>query len=315
MIPKPHILIGAPMHEGAGQPGCDAGPAALRAAGIRDALRDGVHPVADWGDVQPGPPPAAACGNPAVSFLPGVAAWVAAIEQAAYAASGAGIPVLCGGDHAAAAGTLAGVARRVAALRRPLFVLWLDAHPDFHTLASTASGNLHGVPMAYAAGLPGFAGLFPVLAPPVPAANICMMGIRSVDAAEQAALDAAGIAVHGMDAIARHGIVPLARRFLDQVRAADGMLHVSLDADMLDPSIAPGVGTPVPGGVMRPDALHLMQALRGSGLVTSLDIVELNPRLDRDGRTARLLTGLAAALMGGQAPAHHQGAARHAVPA
>jgi arginase len=315
LIQTPHILIGAPMHEGAGRHGCDAGPAALRAAGILDALRDGVHSASDWGDVRPGPLRAAACGNPAVSLLPDVAAWVTALEQAAFAASEGGIPVLCGGDHAAAAGTLAGMARRAAALRRPLFILWLDAHPDFHTLASTASGNLHGVPMAYAAGLPGFTGLFPALALPVPAAHICMIGIRSIDDAERTALDTTGIAVHGMDAIARHGMAPLVRRFLDQVRDAQGLLHVSLDADMLDPAIAPGVGTPVPGGVTRADALHLMQALRDSGLVTSLDIVELNPLVDRDGRTARLLVELAAALMGGQASAQRTGVPRDVVPA
>ena len=118
-----------------------------------------------------------------------------------------------------------------------------------------------------------------------------------------------------MGAIARHGIVPPLRRFLDQVRAAHGLLHVSLDADMLDPAIAPGVGTPVPGGVTRADAVLLAQALHDSGLVASLDLVELNPRLDQDGRTARLLVELASAILGGQAAARPTGATRHAVSA
>jgi arginase len=181
---------------------------------------------------------------------------------------------------------------------REFFVLWLDAHPDFHTLDSTRSGNLHGVPVAYATGMAGFGGVFPPLAAPVKPANICMMGIRSVDAAERAALASAGVAVHDMRAIDEHGVGRLLDRFLQRVTAAHGILHVSFDVDFLDPHIAPGVGATVPGGATFREAHLVMEKLHESGLVASLDLVELNPFLDERGRTAILLVDLVASLMG-----------------
>ncbi|MER9432761.1 arginase family protein, partial [Mesorhizobium sp. M0408] len=180
----------------------------------------------------------------------------------------------------------------------PLFVLWLDAHPDFHTLDTTTSGNLHGVPLAYASGQPGFEGYFPRLAAQVEPARICALGIRSVDLAERDALRRAGVTVHDMRSIDEHGIAQLLRAFLERVSAANGMLHVSLDVDFLDPSIAPAVGTTVPGGATFREAHLAMEMLHDSGLVTSLDLVELNPFLDERGRTATLLVDLTASLMG-----------------
>ena len=122
-------------------------------------------------------------------------------------------------------------------------MLWLDAHPDFHTLDTSVSGNLHGVPLAYVTGLPGFSGYFPELSGPIDPSRICMLGIRSVDEAEHRALAGAGVTVHGMDAIRTQGIAPLLSAFLARVAAENGLLHVSLDVDFLDPSIAPAVGT------------------------------------------------------------------------
>ena len=155
-----------------------------------------------------------------------------------------------------------------------------------------------GVAMAYASGQPGFAGIFPPLAVPVRPANICMLGIRSVDRAERAALAVAGVTVHDMRAIDEHGIAPLLDGFLRRVAAAGGMLHVSLDVDFLDPGIAPGVGTTVPGGATFREAHLVMEMLHDSGLVSSLDLVELNPFLDERGRTAHLIVDLVAGLMG-----------------
>jgi arginase len=236
--------------------------------------------------------------NPAIKSLPEIVAWTEALAEATYAARQMGMPIVCGGDHSLAAGTLTGLARHAAQLGRPLFVLWLDAHPDLHTLETTQSGNLHGVPVAYAIGLPGFEGFFPDLRHPLRPENICMMGLRSVDPAERRALAETGIVVHDMRAFDEHGVGPLLATFLQRVQAADGLLHVSLDVDFLDPGIAPGVGTTVPGGATFREAHLVMEMLHDSGLVRSLDVVELNPFLDERGRTALLLVDLVASLMG-----------------
>ncbi len=292
------ILLGAPVQEGAGRLGCDMGPSALRAAGLSCALRDLGYAVDDRGNLTPEPGAAMRHNNAAIKELARVVAWVQTIAAATYEASAAGMPIVCGGDHSLAAGTLTGIARRAAERGRPLFVLWLDAHPDYHTLESTSSGNLHGVPVAYATGEPGFEGVFPPLAHRLNPKNICMMGIRSVDPAERRALAAAGVTVHDMRAIDERGVAPLLGAFLHQVADAGGMLHVSLDVDFLDPGIAPGVGTTVPGGATFREAHLIMEMLHDSGLVGSLDIVELNPFLDERGRTAILLVDLVASLMG-----------------
>jgi arginase len=274
------------------------GPSAFRAAGLAEALRALGVTVTDAGNLVPGdfvPRPHA---NPAVHHLAEVAAWTQSIERATFDAAADSMPILLGGDHSMAAGSLAGLARRAAGRRRPLFVLWLDSHPDFHTLASTESGNLHGVPMAYATGQPGFAGHFPPLASPLDTSRICMLGLRSVDGAERTALRQAGVTLHDMRAIDENGVATLLRTFLARVAAEDGDLHVSLDVDCLDPVIAPAVGTAVPGGLTYREAHLIMEMLHDCGRVRSLELAELNPFLDERGRTALLLVDLTASLMG-----------------
>lgn len=291
-------IVAAPVQDGAGRMGCEMGPSALRTAGLVEVLRSLGHAVEDMGAVQAVPARQVVHGNLALKSLPEVSAWTSAIAAASYAASEDAMPIFLGGDHSISAGTLSGLARRAAESGRPLFVLWLDAHPDFHTLDTTASGNLHGVPLAYASGQPGFCGYFPDLPAAVDPTRICTMGLRSVDPAERSALDRAGVTVHDMRAIDEHGIAPLLRAFLARVSAEGGLLHVSLDVDFLDPSIAPAVGTTVPGGATFREAHLVMEMLSDSGLVSSLDLVELNPFLDERGRTARLMVDLAASLMG-----------------
>jgi arginase len=291
-------IVGAPVQDGAGRMGCEMGPSAYRTAGLVEALRELGHEVEDRGTV--------ACPvlrplthpNPALKALPQIVGWTAAIAEAAYEVSEGAMPIVLGGDHSISAGTLAGVARRAREEGAPLFVLWLDAHPDFHTLDTTTSGNLHGVPLAYASGQPGFAGTYPDLTARVEPGNICAMGLRSVDPAERRALAEAGVTVHDMRAIDERGMAPLLRAFLARVEAAGGRLHVSLDVDFLDPSIAPAVGTTVPGGATFREAHLVMEMLHDSGLVTSLDLAELNPFLDERGRTATLMVDLTASLMG-----------------
>ena len=291
------ILIGAPVDEGQRRPGCLMGPAAYRVAGLARTLAELGHTVEDRGDAVPAPGRGETCANPAVHHLPETIAWINALAAAATGAMPDGFPIFMGGDHSLSLGTVAGVAAHAKAVQRPLFVLWLDAHSDFHTVESTTSGNLHGTPVAYIAGREGFAP-FPPFPAPVPGANICMFGIRSVDPAEHAGLEETEIEVNDMRVLDERGIVAPLREFLDRVRAAGGLLHVSLDVDFLDPSIAPAVGTTVPGGTTFREAHLVMELLHESELVTSLDLVELNPFLDDRGRTAKLMVDLVGSLMG-----------------
>ncbi|WP_312793934.1 arginase [Tianweitania sp.] len=291
-------LIGVPLQDGNSHRGCEMGPSAYRTAGLVEVLAELSHEVSDLGNVTLPQTVAKTHPNSAVHHLTEIAGWTEVLTDVAYRESADGMPIFLGGDHALSAGTVAGVARRAAELGRPLFVLWLDAHTDFHTLETTDSGNLHGVPMAYLTGRPGFDGYFPPNAHPVDPANVCMIGIRSVDPAERAALAESPITVVDMRSIDEHGIAAPLRQFIERVEAANGLLHVSLDVDFLEPDIAPAVGTTVPGGATFREAHLVMEMLHDSGLVSSLDLVELNPFLDVRGRTARLMVDLTASLMG-----------------
>lgn len=294
-------LIGAPVQSGASQPGCIMGPEAFRTAGLAETLRELGHFVEDLGNVDRRPVEDRTSCNPAVHGLNETVGWAMALEDRAYeACQSADVPIFLGGDHSLSIGTVPGVARHAANGNRPQFVLWLDAHPDFHSLASTKSGNLHGTPVAYFTGQDGFADAYPELATvaQVPAENICMMGIRSVDPSEKHALKEKSIDVHDMRSLDERGVAAPLREFLARVEAAGGALHVSLDVDFLEPAIAPAVGTTVPGGATFREAHLIMEMLHDSGLVTSLDLVELNPFLDERGRTANLMVDLCASLFG-----------------
>jgi arginase len=278
------------------------GPSAYRAAGLAGVLADLGHEVIDFGDVTLATSPAfgrtVTHANPAVKGLSETLAWAEVLSEVAYRVSADCLPLFLGGDHSLALGTVPGIARRAAERGRPLFLIWLDAHTDYHTLETTVSGNLHGIPMAYVTGRSGFEGTFPPMLHPIAPHRVGMIGIRSVDAAERAAIAASGIAVHDMRAMDEEGVVPFLRAFLDRVTAENGLLHVSLDVDFLEPDIAPGVGTTVPGGATFREAHLIMEILHDSGVVSSLDLVELNPFLDERGRTAFLMVDLAASLLG-----------------
>ncbi|WP_299414518.1 arginase [uncultured Sulfitobacter sp.] len=295
MTPRHCILQGAPLDCGKIRRGCVMGPDAYRTAGLAEALNSLGHTVTDIGNITPGP--FTDTPHPKLHRLSETIAWTHALANATEAAFTEGLPITMGGDHALAAGTVLGAMRHAAKQDRPLFVLWLDAHSDFHTLESTDSGNLHGTPMGYLTGRSDFPD-WPALPAPLPYENIAMIGLRSVDPAEREALQDTAITRVDMREIDESGIARPLAVFLERVAEAGGMLHVSLDVDFLDPAAAPAVGTTVPGGATVREGHLVMEMVNDSGLMTSLDLVELNPFLDERGRTARLMVDLAASALG-----------------
>ncbi len=292
-------LLGCPVDDGAATAGCDKGPTALRQAGLIQALWQRGWRVRDHGDITVdanAPMLSGRCDAP--SSLLNVSAcskWTTALRQAAFEALiRPGIPLFLGGDHVMATGTVSGAALAAQAEGRPFFVLWLDAHADYHTPETTVSGNLHGTPVAYFTGEPGFDGCFPPLPVAVAPQNVRMVGVRSVDQGERSRLASSGIEVLGPDDDFVSGL----HGFLSRVCRANGRLHVSFDVDVLDPKIAPAVGTPETGGLRRRAASLLMKTLRKSGLVSSVDVAEFNPSLGGSDLTARLLVDLIAELFG-----------------
>lgn len=298
-------LIGCPFDLGASEAGARMGPAALRVAKLAETLVDLGVEVIDHGDLA-APDAVAALSLRPISQqmrqLPLVAAWCRQISRHAYDAMRNGAtPIFLGGDHSISMGSVNGVARHAAAIGRELHVLWLDAHADFNTPASTPSGNMHGMSLALLAGEAGLGDVFgEERTVQVKLDHLHLFGIRSIDTAERQSLRARGVDVVDMRLIDEFGVPVLLRRILDKVRTSGAMLHVSLDVDFLDPAIAPGVGTTVPGGATYREAHLAMEMLHDSGLVTSLDVVELNPFLDVRGQSALLLVDLIGSLFGRQ---------------
>ncbi|MBB4291886.1 arginase [Rhizobium leguminosarum] len=291
-------LIGAPLEEGSGRRGAAMGPAALRIAGVDQTLIELGHDVADLGDVRI--VPAMDLPNHQKAHnLRIVGAFTRALENSVHDVAASGrFPLILGGDHSLSMGSVSGMARYAASKGRPLFVLWLDAHADFNSPATSPSGNIHGMPVAFFCGEAEFAEILPKDRPFVDPKNVFQVGIRSVDAREREEIHEHGVNVFDMRAIDEQGIGAIMREILDVVTKANGLLHVSLDLDFLDPEIAPGVGTTVPGGATFREAHLVMEMLSDSGLVSSLDLVELNPFLDDRGKSARILVELTASLFG-----------------
>jgi arginase len=300
---KKIALLGAPIEIGASQRGTLMGPAALRTAGLLTLFDALGFAVQDHGDLSIGamaeladPPPDNA------RHYREIQRWIRVLSKRAYelARSGA-IPIFLGGDHSLSMGSVNGLARYWREAGRELFVVWLDAHADYNTPATTLSGNMHGMSAAFLCGEPGLDGLLG----DEPRASIDpdrleLFGVRSIDRLEKDLLRDRRVSVADMRQIDEFGVGVLMRRVIDKVKARNGVLHVSFDVDFLDPSLAPGVGTTVPGGATYREAHLVMELLHDSGLVRSADIVELNPFLDERGRTARTAVELIGSLFGQQ---------------
>ena len=291
-------LIGAPTDIGAGTRGASMGPEALRVAGLQPTLEGQGVTVHDQGNLS-GP------GNPNLPardgyrHLPEVVSWNRLVHAAVYGElQAARLPILLGGDHCLAVGSISAVARHCRERGRPLRILWLDAHADFNTAVLTPSGNLHGMPVACLCGqgpaeLIEVGGAVPAIKPDM----IRQIGIRSVDQGEKRLVHEIGLEVYDMRYIDERGMRHTLTQALDGM-TADTHLHVSFDVDFLDPDIAPGVGTTVPGGPTYREAQLCMEMIADTGLLASLDIMELNPALDVRNRTASVAVDLVASLFG-----------------
>lgn len=295
---KPVSLIGAPTDIGAGARGASMGPEALRVAGLPQALIGRGLDVVDRGNLSgplnPWLPP-----RDGYRHLAEVVAWNRALMAAELAELEAGrMPILMGGDHCLGIGSISAVARHCREHGRKLRVFWLDAHADFNTAEISPSGNIHGMPVACLCGhgpeaLVSLSGAVPA----IPADAVRQIGIRSVDPAEKRLVHDVGLEIYDMRYIDEHGMRRVMEEALDGMDA-DTHLHVSFDVDFLDPSIAPAVGTTVPGGPGYREAQLCMEMIADSGHAGSLDIMELNPALDEHNRTAELVVDLVESLFG-----------------
>ena len=291
-------LIGAPTDIGAADRGAAMGPEALRVAGLAQALSARGLDVVDVGNlggpVNPVQPP-----HEGYRHLDQVIAWNRAVMDAVSAELAQDrLPVLLGGDHCLAIGSISAVAAHCRKHGHKLRVLWLDAHADFNTSEITPSGNIHGMPMACVCGL-GPAALTGLSgrSPAVDASNIRQIGIRSVDAGEKKLVHDIGLEILDMRYIDEVG---MKRAMIEALSGMDRNthLHVSFDVDFLDPSIAPGVGTTVPGGPNYREAQLCMEMMADSGRLASLDVMELNPAFDNHNQTAKLAVDLIESLFG-----------------
>ena len=288
-------IIGAALDLGAGRRGVDMGPSAIRYAGIDDRLAALGLDCVDLGNVETAVAEAAEEVDLRARFLPDIKR---ACERIAGLVAGAArerrMPIVLGGDHSVAIGTLGGMA----SVYGPGGVLWLDAHGDLNTPETSPSGTVHGMPLGAALGLAP--GAFASEVWPLPALDpehVALVGIRSLDEGERELVKDLGISVHTMSELDRKGIGPVVGEALERVSGA-AFVHVSLDMDVVDPEAAPGVGTPVRGGLSYREAHLAMELVAEWGEFSSFEVVEVNPILDRENATGQLAVELAASAFG-----------------
>jgi arginase len=294
-------LLGVPLDLGGNRRGVDMGPSAVRIAGLAERIATLGHPVADKGDLPAPTPETREPADPQKKYAADIARVCQRLFDSALSSLDAGaIPVVLGGDHSLAAGS-AGAAAAWANKTRglPVGLLWVDAHGDMNTPSTSPSGNVHGMPLAALLGgepmeLANIGGFAPKALPQ----HTVLVGVRNLDAREKEAVRASGVCVFTMKDIDRQGIASVAEQAVQAAGRGTAGIHVSFDLDVCDPGIAPGVGTPVRGGLDYREAHMVMELVADSGLLTSLDLVEVNPTLDVRNATAQLATELALSALG-----------------
>ncbi|MDE5898908.1 MAG: arginase [Treponemataceae bacterium] len=295
-----HILE-MPLDFGASRHGSDMGPSAIRLAGIRERLEALGHQTVRYdAPVQINPQEYEEPGNPKAKYLEPIARACGVLAREVEAAAEAeGFPLVLGGDHSIALGSLAGMGAFARRRKKRLGVLYVDAHGDFNTPETTPSGNIHGECLAASCGY-GLDALTNLHYPgaKVSAQNVCFVGTRDLDPGERALMKAAGVTVFSMSDIERHGFPAVVKKIVVFFKSHADIVHVSFDMDVLDPMFAPGTGIPLPAGLTNREALLLMEEMADTGLVKSAEIVEVNPVLDVQNQTAVLAVSLAARLLG-----------------
>lgn len=300
MDKKDVSIIGFPMDLGAGRRGVDMGPSALRIARVAQQLEELGHDVVDDGDISIAGPESEKVPHPNHRFMPEIARACSKLAKwCAQTLDANRFPIALGGDHSMAIGSISGAADHCRRHGKRLGVLWVDAHADINTPETTPSGNIHGMPMAVCLGrgpreLTQIGGDFAKLE----AANVSYIGLRSVDPGEARAVKELGIEYFAMPDIDREGLPDIIDKVLLRLAGLVDHLHVSFDMDAIDPSIAPGVGTPVFGGLTYREAHLVMETIAQCPLFGSLELVEVNPVLDSVNRTAELGAELIASAMG-----------------
>jgi len=286
-------LLGVPMDLGAGRRGVDMGPSAIRIAGVSERLRELDHTVTDGGDILIKIPEKQRVRDRKLRYASEIVrACTVLCTRVDKILSAGKFPLVMGGDHSIALGTIAGLARAAARDKKTLGVLWIDAHGDMNTDKTTPSGNIHGMPLAASLGLGS-----PLLAdiggikPKVLAKNVAMIAIRDLDDGERKHIKQSGVHVYTVEEIDNHGMAWVMARALRDLHDVD-ILHVSFDLDAVDPTVAPGVGTPVKGGLDYREAHLIMETVHKSGKMSSLEVVEVNPILDDRNKSAEFAVEL-----------------------
>ncbi|HMH56577.1 MAG TPA: arginase [Gemmatimonadales bacterium] len=293
-------LLGVPMDLGSGRRGVDMGPSAIRIAGVADRLTELGHKVVDEGDIVIKNMEELKVGDERARYLGEIARAAAIIARKIGRIMGLGhFPLVLGGDHSIAVGTVSGIAAHAQRQDQRVGLLWIDAHGDINTPETSPSGNIHGMPLAALLGF-GAGELTGVAGPPpkVHPANVALVGIRSLDAGEKKRLKETGVQVHTMSDIDRHGVHRIMQKALARVTDGTDYVHVSFDLDAVDPTVAPGVGTPVKGGLDYREAHLIMEVLADAGVMTSLEMVEVNPILDQGNASAAFAVELVQSAFG-----------------
>ena len=293
-------VIGVPLDLGAGRRGVDMGPSAFRLADIHERVRELGYEIEDAGDIEVSIPETQAPGNPRLKYLQEIRRACEALrDEVGRVLTAGSIPVVLGGDHSIAMGTISGLARFHRQKGKRIGLIWFDAHGDMNTPETSPSGNIHGMPLAVALGFgePSLTGLAGE-APMVDNANAAVVGLRDVDVPEREIIKSSGIGAYTMRDIDERGMRVVMEDAIRRASAGTAGIHVSFDLDGMDPDFAPGVGTPSPGGLSYREAHLAMEMLADTGRVMSAELVEVNPILDQRNGTARLGVGLLTSLLG-----------------